>query len=67
MGEIVHTLIEVDPDDFDAEELADALNAMRAAARKRKMREELRVENPDLTDEGFEAQWELLEALGLDD
>jgi len=31
------------------------------------MREELRVENPDMTDEQFEAEWAMLEQLGLDE
>ena len=29
------------------------------------MHEELLKESPELTDEGFEAQWEMMESLGL--
>lgn len=32
---------------------------------KEKMREELRSENPAMTDEQFEAEWEMIESLGL--
>lgn len=32
---------------------------------KEKMREDLRTENPEMTDEQFEAEWAMIESLGL--